>query len=418
MAHVLIYSLVFPPDGVSTAQIMGELAVDLKRLGHTVGVVTTQPHYNRDDIARAAQPLSPRWGGMIFRSTFHDVLVYHTRMSQKRAGIRARLAGWLTFHLLGLAVALRYFRTTDVVLIPSPLLSAGAVGWLFGLLTGARYIYNVQELYPDLGVQMGRLRNPALIGVLRVLERFVYRSASAITVISRGMERKVAARGQAGSKVHYIPNFVDVTQLCPTMRDNAFRREQGLGEAFIVSYAGNIGYAQGLEVLLDAADRLRFDPSIMVLFIGNGVARRDLQEYASARQLPNVRFVEHQPVARVPEIYAASDLCIVPLLDSIGADAIPSKAYRIMACARPILAIAAATSELAEVVRESGGGMIVGQDAAAIAEAIRQHAAMSPDRRRELGEAGRRYAAAHVSRAAVTRQYSDLVSTFERPSRA
>ena len=114
---------------------------------------------------------------------------------------------------------------------------------------------------------------------------------------------------------------------------------------FIVSYAGNIGYAQGLDVLLDAADLLRMDTDILVMFIGDGVARRQLMDIARARQLTNVRFIEHQPVARVPEIYAASDLCIVPLLDSIGADAIPSKVYRIMACSRPILAIASSSSE-------------------------------------------------------------------------
>ena len=126
-------------------------------------------------------------------------------------------------------------------------------------------------------------------------------------------------------------------------------------------------------------------------------------DVARARQLTNVRFIEHQPVARVPEIYAASDLCVVPLLDSIGADAIPSKVYRIMACSRPILAIASSSSELAAVVRESGGGIVVGQNAETIAEAIRDHAAMSVDHRGELGEAGCRYAASTVSRDVVTR---------------
>jgi colanic acid biosynthesis glycosyl transferase WcaI len=416
MARVLIYSLVFPPDGVSTGHIMGELAVDLARQGHSVGVVTTQPHYNRDELARAAQPLTPQWGGMIFRSTFHDLPVFHTRMTRKRARARERLAGWLTFHVLGLAVALRYFRSVDVVLIPSPLLSAGAVGWLFGLCTGARYIYNVQELYPDLAVQLGRVRNRAVIGGLRILERFVYRSAAAITVISRGMETKVAARSTSASKVHYIPNFVDVTHLRPANRDNAFRHEQGFGEAFVVSYAGNIGYAQGLEVLLDAADQLRAESGILFAFVGDGVAKQSLRAAAETRRLANVRFIDHQPFARVPEIYAASDLCIVPLLDSIGADAIPSKVYRIMACGRPILVIASESSELAAVVRESRGGTVVRPDPDAIAAAIRDHMAMPAGQRIELGESGRRYAAAYVSRDVVTRRYSELVEQLSTPA--
>jgi colanic acid biosynthesis glycosyl transferase WcaI len=214
--------------------------------------------------------------------------------------------------------------------------------------------------------------------------------------------------------VHYIPNFVDVKHLRPADRDSAFRREQAFGDAFVVTYAGNIGHAQGLEVLLDAADRLRADSGILFAFIGDGVARRSLQDAAAARRLTNVRFIDHQPFARVPEIYAASDLCIVPLLDSIGADAIPSKVYRIMACARPILAIASESSELAALVRKSASGSVVRPDAAAIATAIREVAAAPVGRRDELGESGRRYAASHVSRDVVTKRYSELVDQLTR----
>src|SRR5437867_2958712 len=170
---------------------MGELAVDLARSGHNVAVVTTQPHYNRDERARAVQPLEPIWGGLLFRSSFHGVPVIHTRMSQKAAGIRARLSGWLGFHVLGFIATLRFFRRPQIIIVPSPLLSAGIVGWLIGVVTRAKYVYNVQELYPDLAIQLGKLRNPLFIGLLRVMERFVYHTAAAITVITHGMQKKL-----------------------------------------------------------------------------------------------------------------------------------------------------------------------------------------------------------------------------------
>src|SRR5262245_16099537 len=228
MAHVLILSLVFPPDGVSTAQIMGELAADLSHAGHSVSVVTTQPHYNRDDVALAAQPLTPMWRGLLYRSDYKGIPVIHTRMPPKGKSIRSRLQGWLGFHALGLMAALRLTKRADAIIVPSPLLSGGVVAWLIGLFTGARYIYNVQELYPDLGIQLGRLRNPAVIGVLRLLERFVYRTAAAVTVITRGMEAKLLSRGLQARDVHYVPNFVDLNELVPTTKDNDFSREFGL----------------------------------------------------------------------------------------------------------------------------------------------------------------------------------------------
>jgi putative colanic acid biosynthesis glycosyltransferase WcaI len=416
VAHVLIYSLVFPPDGVSTGQIMGELAVDLARLGHRVAVVTTQPHYNRDERALAAQPLEPFWRGLLFRSSFHGMPVIHTRMPQKAAGIRARLSGWLGFHVLGFVATLRFCHRSQVIIVPSPLLSAGIVGWLVGLVTGAKYVYNVQELYPDLGIQLGKLRNPVVIGLLRTMERFVYRTAAAITVITHGMHHKLLARGVPARKVHYVPNFVDVNELLPLPKSNPFSQEYGLTQRFVVTYAGNMGYAQGLEVLLDAANELQQESDIVLALVGSGVAREALMAQVERHELRNVKFVEHQPYARVPEIYAASDLCVVPLLDSIGADAIPSKVYRIMACARPVLAIASPASELADVIRQSGAGVVVPPNASAIAEAIRQYARLGAERRQREGDAGRSYVLTHVSRGSITKQYDELVTAIAQPS--
>ncbi len=419
MANVLIYSLVFPPDGVSTAQIMGELAADLASSGHTVSVVTTQPHYNRDEVALERQPLTRMWGGMLFRSTYVGIPVFHTKMPAggRGAGIRSRMFGWLLFHSVGLAAAFRFARSADVILVPSPLLSAGVVAWLLGLVTGARYIYNVQELYPDLGIQLGRLRNPFVVGALRALERFIYRTAHGVTVITRGMESKLLSKGVARSKLHHIPNFVDVGELKALERTNAFSREHDLDERFVVSYAGNIGHAQGLDVLLDAAERLRHDTRIVFLFVGDGVARDGLIESARSRSLTNVKFVGHQPYARVPEIYSASDLCVVALLDTIASDAVPSKVYRIMACARPVLAIASAQSDLSRLVAETGAGVSVVPDASQLAHAIEQFAALGAAARDRHGEQGRSYTLEHVAREKVTAQYSQLVATLAARSR-
>ncbi len=387
---------------------MSELVVDLQRSGHRVSVVTTQPHYNRDEVAEAAQPLTRKWGGLLFRSDFHGIPVIHTAMPRKSGGILSRLTGFVLFHSLALVSGFLLVERPDVILVPSPLLTAGALGWFMARARGAAFVYNVQELYPDIAVKMGQLRNPFVIGALRALEHFVYRHASMVTVISSGMRRAVVARGAPESRVHLIPNFVDMDLMRPASRHNAFSQEHGLDTRFVVSYAGNMGFAQSLDMLLGAAELLVRQADILFLFVGDGVLRESLVEQSRARSLENTRFVAHQPYARVPEIYAASDVCVVAMISTIESEGIPSKFMRIMACGRPVLAIVDAQSDLANEVAASGGGVVVPTfSAEAIAQAVLAfHDA--PERCHAAGAAGRAYASRHYARDVVTGRYAEL----------
>src|SRR5687767_6475473 len=104
MARVLVLTLVFPPDGVSTAVIFGEVSADLKRAGHDVIVITTTPHYNRDQAAETRQPLSRVWSGLLYRSDYHGIPVLHVAMPRKTASVGRRLLAWAQFHVLSLVV--------------------------------------------------------------------------------------------------------------------------------------------------------------------------------------------------------------------------------------------------------------------------------------------------------------------------
>ncbi len=398
----------FAPDGVSTAQLLSDLVADLCAQGHRVSVVTTQPHYNRDKAAEAAQPLTRRRGGLFFESQYLGARVIHTRMSQRRGGFVVRLGSLALFHPLALIASLFLVERPNIILVPSPLLTAGVLGWLIARLKGGALVYNVQELYPDIAVKMGQLTNPLVGRFLGVLERFVYRRARVTTVISEGMRRIVSARGGPTCRVVLIPNFVDVDVMCPGPRDNEFRREHALEDRFVVSYAGNMGFAQGMEVILQVADLLRERADIRFLFVGDGALRDELVLQASARSLSNVQFVTHQPYVRVPEIYAASDLCIVTMVGNIAAEGVPSKFIRIMACGRPVLGIAASESDLACEICASGGGVVVSPSSpGAIKEAILMFR-NSPELCRTVGEAGRTYASKWYARHAVTSRYAEL----------
>lgn len=401
-------SLVFPPDAVSTAQLFGEVVEDLVALGWRVEVVTTRPHYNPPEAKSTTQPLVSLWGGLIARSSFRGATVWHTAMPMKGSSVAMRITGWLGFHFLSVLAAWFKVGRVDVILAPSPPLSNGVVAWLIGLSKRAPFIYNVQELYPDTAVSLGAIREGMLLDLLRGMERFVYDHSFAVTTISPGMSNTIAGRTKDARKVRLIPNFVDTRIIAPRPRRNSFSREFGLDGRFTVVYAGNMGPAQGLETLLDAAELTRDDERILYVLVGDGTSRDSLDRSARSRKLSNVLFIPQQPYERVPEIYGASDLCIVPLVSALVAEAVPSKVYRIMAAERRVLAVADPNSDLARVVRESGGGIVVDAgNPRALADAV-SGAAKTTDAA-STGR-GREYVVLHVDRARIIKQHSDLLT--------
>lgn len=409
MAHVLVLTLVFPPDGVSTAVIMGELSADIRTAGHDVTVLTTVPHYNRDLEAESRQPLSRLWGPLLYRSEFQGLRVLHVGMPRKSGRILLRLLAWARFHVLSLIAAVALVRRVDVILAPSPPLTIGICAWLLGRVYRAPFIYNVQELYPDIAIALGAIKNRRMIAVLLALERFVYARARMVTVIGEGMRRRILAKAVPPENVRLIPNFVDVGYMLPLPKDNTFSREHGLGRAFVVTYAGNMGPAQGLDTILDAAALLAGEPGLLFLLVGEGSQHARLRAAAQERNLANVLVLSHQPYDLVPQIYAASDLCVVPLAGQAGADAIPSKVYRVMACERPVLACADADSDLGELVRRARCGLVVPPGSAAgLAEAVKDALGNRPACA-EMGRAGRAHVLAHYARAAVSAQYDGLI---------
>lgn len=407
-SRVLVLSLVFAPDGVSTAQLMTELTTDLTRLGLQVFVITTKPHYNRDPVAERAQPITPVWPGLLWESEIGGVKVYHTRAGGRKGGIFRRAPGWVLFHLVALAVALIYVRRAKVILVPSPLLTLGALGAMLTRPLRAKLVYNVQELYPDIAIELGMMRNRSLIRSLRWLERFVYHRAAAVTAITEGIRTAVVAKGVDPKRVVVIPNFVDITELKPAPKDNEFAKAHGWQGKFVVLYAGNIGYAQGLDALLAAAKEIEASSEVLFAFVGEGPAKAELAAHSLHLGLSNTTFIQHQSYADVPQIYAAADLCIVALIENIRVAALPSKVFRIMACGRPVLALCDPNADLGSIVRDVGTGLVCRpDDTRGIVDAILM-LKQAPAIAAEMGARGRAYVVDSLSRSKITKEYAHL----------
>ena len=412
MAEVLLLSLVFPPDSVSTAQIMGELAVDLVKHGHQVTVISTIPHYNRNLETERCQPLRQKWGKILYQSDFKGLTVYHSFMPAKGQNKLLRILAWAFFHFISITAGLTIAPRPSVIISPSPPLTIGLCAWVLGLLRRAPYIYNVQEIYPDIAIRLGMVKNRWIIKGLYRLELFVYSKSSAITVIASRMREKLLEKGVSDQKVQVIPNFVDVRDLAPLPKDNDFSRKHDLNERFVVSYAGNMGPAQGLEDFIEAAKILRDVHGICFLMMGDGILRDFLRQRIEQYDLTNVVFLPYQPFSLMGQAYASSDLCLVPQAIETGFEAIPSKVYRIMACARAVLAVTDQNSDLARLVTEASCGAFVLPGSAEVLAEMILRAYTNQQEWQRMGISGREHVVRHYARETVTDQYHKLIESL------
>lgn len=407
--RILILSLVFRPDNVSTAQIMGDLSLDLKSRGHDVFVITTVPHFNEDAEAMAAQSLSAYWGRLLQRSNYHGIEVLHAWMPRKGKSILLRIFAWLGFHAISTIAGLLTRFKPDVVLAPSPPLTIGVSAWLLGLRHKCPFIYNVQEIYPDVAVNLGVLKNKFIIKCFHHLESFVYDKAHILAVISDDMANNICAKGVPKEKIRIIPNFVDVEDFHPLPKVNNFSQSYDLADKFVVSYAGNMGAPQGLGILIDAAHILRKESGIHFLIMGDGSERSSLIAKAQNLKLLNITLLPYQPYSLMAEAYASADASFVSQAPGTCNDGIPSKVYRIMACARPVIACTDADSTLARLVEKSEGGVVVRSgDAVALANVIQQ-AYLHRDTWLEKGVKARLFVLQSYSRPSISNMYHDLI---------
>ena len=409
MANILLLTLVFPPDSVSTAILLGDLAQDLRDLGHEITVFTTTPHYNIDSDSVRSQSLRQHWGRQLLRSEFSGIPVYHASIPKKGKRIGARVLDYLRFHVVGTLAGLVLCRRYDLVLAPSPPLTVGVSAWVLSRVRRMPFIYNVQEIYPDVAVSLGVLRNSKIIRVMLWLERFIYARARIVVVISEWFRRRLLKKGVPPGKLRVISNFVDTDLIQPGKRLNDFAKAHDLEDKFTVLYAGNIGLTQNFENVLSASRRLSHIHDLVFLIVGDGARRSWLEREVRKGEYPNVKILPYQPKSAVPMVYASSDVCLVPLKGATAQETFPSKIYTIMAAGRAAITAADLDSELTWVTKESGCGWAVPpDDDSALAMAI-ERAYHHREELLEMGQSGRRYVVEHHSRRVIAKQYDELI---------
>jgi colanic acid biosynthesis glycosyl transferase WcaI len=419
MARILLHSLVFSPEANSTSYLMTDLAVQLQRIGHRVTVLTTTPHNNLEPGALARQPLRPVWPGLLYRSELQGIPVWHVKLPMKGNRVLRRMFDYVRFHAVALVAGMSRAGEYDIVIAPSPPLTIGIMGWLFGARRGVPAIYNVQEIYPDFAVNQGLIRNRAFIAFLHRVERFVYSKNDRVISISEAFNQIIRERGVPDSKLGVISNFVDAELYRPLPRHSDFAREYGMDDHFVVLYGGNIGLSQDWESMLHAA-AVHAELPIKFVVVGDGARRPWLEQEVKRRGLTNVVLLGYQPRETMPQFNASCDLCTIPMKTDTTRDTFPSKIYSILASARPVLVSADPGSELEWVVEHAVCGWVVPpDDPDAYARAL-LNAYQARARLPAMGERGRTFVEEEYSKEAVGRKYDLLIRELigsDRPAK-
>ncbi len=405
---ILFLCQYFPPEPGAPAARTHEHAKEWVRLGHDVTVVCGIPNHPDGEV-----PLNYR-NKYVYEEFVDGIRVLRCWfLVAANAGRVRRSIAFVTFMLAAIYWSLRQGGKADVVAATSPQLLCGLAGYTVALLKRRSFVFEVRDLWPQQIIDLGVLRNPLLIRLLRGLERFLYHRASAIITVAEAVRRELVQTGLPAEKIHTITNAIALDVFKPQPRLGAMRYRYGWGERLLVMYIGTHGLSQGLETVLAAARELEGRGDIHFVFVGSGAERESLMSAAKERDLANVEFIPSQPRPDMPDFYAAADICLVPLKHrEVFLTNIPSKMFEIMACARPI--ILGVEGQGREILEEANAGIAVPpEDARALAAAIRA-LAEDPEARRRYGENGRRYVETASNRAEKARQYLELFQRLRR----
>lgn len=405
--RIAILSQWYPPEQAPIGYMVRELAQSLAERGHVVTVITGFPNHPGGVVFGG---YTKRWCLNEPSDGFKVRRMY--LFTKSNPGKFARILTFVSFTLSS-AWALLMHRHTDLIFAVFQPLSVGMTLPVLARLKKAKLVLNVQDLHPDVPIELGMIRNTLLIALLRGVERFGYRTADGLAVICEAFREHCIAKGARQSDIEVIPNWIDTDEIRPGERRNGFRAEMGISyDDVVVLYAGTIGMVSGAEIVLRAAANLaKEQPKVRFVFVGEGPALPELKAGATELGLENILFAPFQPREKLAEVQAMADISLVTLKRGKGRTSVPSKVLGYMAAARPVVASVDSNSETARLVLSAGCGVVVeSEDGAALAEAIGR-LAVSVEDRCLMGQRGRQFLEANYRRATVTKRYAEF---FER----
>lgn len=403
---IVLLNRFYWPDVAATGQMLTDLAEDLAARGWSVVVIASRGGYEGKGELLPAE----EW-----RNGVRILRVNGTRFGRHR--IAARMLDYVSY-LGGAAARVLRLPRPDVVAAMSdpPFLAAVAV--LAARLRGARAVYWVQDLFPQIATRLGVMREDSVTyRASEALARALHARCDQVIGLGPQMARALVTAGAPQARTTFVHNWADAQAVRPVPpAENAFLREQGLDGKFVVLYSGNAGRAHPFEAVMHAARVLRDDDAVRFVFIGGGKKLPELRAVTQAEGLSNVRFLDYLPREQLSLSLSAANVSLVTEDPDVSGLLVPSKTYGILASGRPILFVGSGESDVATVVRDAGCGCVIApDDHEGVVRTIRDWKA-DPALVDAMGTRARHAAEQTYDRRHATERWAGVVSAMlERP---
>jgi glycosyltransferase involved in cell wall biosynthesis len=404
--HILFLSHYFVPENNAPAARVHGMAREWARLGHRITVLTGAPNVPAGVVFEG-------YRNRLYQEEWIEgirtVRVW-TYLAANRGRVRRGL-NFLSYMAAAGAAGSALRPRADVVIATSPQFFAGWAGVPVSRAHGAPFVLEIRDIWPDSITAVGALKEGRVIRALEELERALYDAADHIVAVGEGYRQNMIRKGVPAAKVDVVTNGVDADLFTPRPADAALRERLGLKpDAFVVTFAGTIGMASGLDVALGAARRLKEQgrDDVAFLLIGDGAVRADLETQARVQGLDNVVFTGLVARAELPDYLASSDACLVHFRkQELFSTILPSKFFEDAAMEKPILL--GFEGDARAMLNEADCGIAFepGNHAELAAAAVR----LAGDRAEgaRLGANGRRYVLEHFERRRLAHEYLEIL---------
>lgn len=401
---ILVIEQHFFPAAAAIGQLFLELCEDLVEAGYQVKVITGNPtklFQKKIKISR--------------RENYKGIEIVRLKNTElNKYNMIGRVINYLTFHL-SISFHIIFSERPDLVLVSSnpPLISFHGV--ILKKFKKCKVIYNIQDLYPDIAVKLGKLKNKTFIFFLKTLSKYIIRKMDKIVVVGEYMERKIkkdALKGIETNHIVTIHNWADGEELkVVNKKVNYLEREWGLEGKFVILYSGNMGYLHEFDTIIFAAEDIqnKEHKDVVFLFIGEGIKKDYIRKKAEEKGINNIIFFPYQPRDRLNFSLGLANISLVTLEKGFEGMVVPSKIYGILASGRPVIGVVGGESELTEIIREGKCGKFVKiGDHMTLSRVIIEYY-NNPQKCINEGMSGRKYFEKNYDRKIATKKYIKVI---------
>lgn len=413
MKRLLVFSAYYEPEVAASLYLSTNLYEDFANNGWMVELFVPLPTRGIDESVRryyANKKYEEKCNGNL---KIHRIWLPRERKNAVQRCIRYLLMNF-AFIIKGLSIK------ADAIFVQSTPPTQGAMATIIKKLKRIPFLYNLQDIFPDSMVSMGMTKeNSVIFKIGRMIENFTYNNADKIVVISNDMKNNIVNKGVSIKKISVVHNWIDANIVKPIESQNnyLYDKYQIDRNKFNVVYAGNLGYAQNIKMILDCAQMIQDEKNIRFLIFGTGSQEEEIKKYAEELKLENTKIFPILPYSEVSYVYSLGNASIVSCKYGFGGSAMPSKTWSIMATGTPVLASFDAGTDMEKLIVENELGLFsVADDANALSDNIIK-LYNSVEMQKRMSNNCRQYVEQKATRKICTKQYMDVLRKLENKRR-